>query len=91
MSKKYVEPGMKIQLHLATVRVGLTGTLIDLQPNWEGTADRRTNQHVDDKDAWDEIGSLCDHDGVIGRRNLTHPVYVEELSGRLWFDDMEGL
>ena len=74
MAKVYLKAGQPISFW-AYFRVGATGTVADLQPDWTKTLK---------SGAGELTGAFVDSE------RFTFDVYIEEHSGRFWYDDEKG-
>lgn len=76
MSIIYLPPGHLMSMH-AVVRVGPSGTIVDLQ--LDVTASKEFNGY-DEEDIERGIGRI-----TVDKKE--YDVYMEEVTGRLWYDD----
>lgn len=81
MAKVYLGAGHKLSLNGAVARVGGSGTVADLQIEWSATAEYCGN---DPSSVGNGIGSIKDAD------RYTYDVFLEEETGKFWFDDSCG-
>lgn len=74
MAKIYLPPGFQFCLLGGPVRIGASGTVVDAVPDWKG------------------IANYCGDDviGTIVRDGLTFNLFLEEDTGKLWYDDGDG-
>ena len=75
MAQIYLEPGFKFDLRGGSVRVGASGTVVDAVLDWG------------------DVLAYCGVEDGVGsftRCGDTFSVYLEEDTGKLWFDDEFG-
>lgn len=84
MAKVYLEPGQAVDLCSASIRIGASGTIVDVQVDWTLTAIRCDQSPERDNGGSNAIGQIVD------KKNKTFSVFLELETGRLWFDDEDG-
>lgn len=73
--KKYLVAGQQFTLNALVVRIGQSGTIVDLQPDWTGTEE------------------YCGKGGIgqfVDNERYTYDLFIESITGRLWYDDERG-
>lgn len=74
MSKIYIAAGQQVTTDLV-VRIGATGTVVDIVPDWTAT----------ENSCGGSVGTFFSK-----KHPHAYDVYLEEHTGRLWYDDECG-
>jgi len=84
MSKIYIIPGDQVELHYVVVKIGPSGSVSDLEVDWTESAKcARGDDHTESDPNDEGIGIFLREDGC------DFTTYLEDTSGRLWYDDEE--
>jgi hypothetical protein len=81
MAKVYLQPGEAITLNLQGARVGASGTVVDLLLECRNDGAEGIGTVV-------KAGRGCEGGPI--EDGFTFNVWMEEQSGRLWYDDESG-
>ena len=79
MAKIYLQPGQRIDV-AGPAYVGATGTIVDSKLDWGMTALYNTSI-----DEWSDKNKLVGE--YVDLDMKAHHVFMEEQTGRFWFDD----
>lgn len=85
MAKVWLKAGVKFSFSGGDVRVGASGTIVDSSIDWTVSS-----QHNEEPD---RIGQIVGEGLFYGgekRSQLTFSVYLDDETGRLWYDDANG-